>query len=66
MKRFGQYPLDRGWLTAWQKQLIRYFTRKTAHRRHDEPFAKTSRGKQRRDQRRFRLREKSIQEFSYA
>lgn len=43
-----RHPFDRGWYTDREVELISYWLRATAHRRHAAPFNKTRRGMDRR------------------
>lgn len=53
IRRSLRHPCDRGWLSDYEVDLILYWRRATAHRRHGEPFNKTMKGHARRQARRF-------------
>lgn len=57
--RRNRHPCDRGWLTEWEVEQINYWLRHHARRRHTEPFNKTRRGRLRRIERRFILRQQT-------
>lgn len=60
-KYWGRYPCDRNsmWLNALADE-IRYWLTATSRRRHSEPFNKRPAGYRRRQERRFKLQQRSL------
>lgn len=59
--RRRRHPYDRGWLTEWEVEQIEYWLRHHTRRRHTTPFNKTDRGRARRTERKFILRQQMEQ-----